>query len=86
MHIRTSLTHAGHSAYKATHASTTDALLAERDHIDGSHRMTDQLLEQAYETRGEFGRQRSAISGINTRMHGVLGMFSSPCSPSLLPA
>lgn len=72
------LTVAGHSAYKAAHASTTDALLAERGHIDSSHRMTDQLLEQAYETRAEFGHQRNAISGINTRMHGVLSMFSSP--------
>lgn len=72
------LTLVGHSAYKAAHASTTDALLAERGHIDSSHRMTDQLLEQAYETRAEFGHQRNAISGINTRMHGVLSMFSSP--------
>jgi Golgi SNAP receptor complex protein 1 len=40
--------------------------------------MTDQLLEQAYETRAEFGQQRNAISGINTRMYGVLSMFSSP--------
>ena len=80
MHIHSSFSHAVHSAYKAAHASTTDALLAERDYIDGSHRMTDQLLEQAYETRAEFGHQRNAISGINTRMHGVLGMFSSPCS------
>ena len=72
------LTLVGHSAYKAAHASTTDALLAERGHIDSSHRMTDQLLEQAYETRAEFGHQRNTISGINTRMHGVLSMFSSP--------
>ena len=80
MHNHNSLSDAVHSAYKAAHASTTDALLAERDYIDGSHRMTDQLLEQAYETRAEFGQQRNAISGINTRMHGVLCMFSSPCS------
>ena len=72
------LTLAGHSAYKAAHASTTDALLAERDHIDSSHQMTDHLLEQAYETRAEFGQQRNAIHGINTRMQGVLSMFTSP--------
>lgn len=82
MPIHLSQTHIGDSAYKAAHASTTDALLAERDHIDGSHRMTDQLLDQAYETRAEFGRQRNAISGINTRMHGVLGTFS--CSSQRL--
>ncbi|EPT03518.1 hypothetical protein FOMPIDRAFT_1115882 [Fomitopsis schrenkii] len=56
-------------AYKS---SAADALLAERGHIDSSHRMTDDILAQAYETRAEFGRQRLTISGINARMQGVL--------------
>ncbi|KAI0652396.1 V-snare-domain-containing protein [Trametes meyenii] len=56
-------------AYKS---SAADSLLAERGHIDSSHRMTDDMLAQAYETRAEFARQRSTISGINTRMQGVL--------------
>ncbi|KAI0778718.1 V-snare-domain-containing protein [Trametes elegans] len=57
-------------AYKSLAA---DSLLAERGHIDSSHRMTDDMLAQAYETRAEFGRQRTTISGINSRMQGVLG-------------
>ncbi|KAI0734389.1 V-snare-domain-containing protein [Fomitopsis betulina] len=56
-------------AYKS---SAADPLLAERGHIDSSHRMTDDILAQAYETRAEFGRQRLTISGINARMQGVL--------------
>ncbi|KAL4246319.1 Golgi SNAP receptor complex member 1 [Abortiporus biennis] len=56
-------------AYKS---SAADSLLAERNHIDSSHRMTDDMLAQAYETRSEFSRQRSTISGINARMAGVL--------------
>ncbi|KAI9056985.1 V-snare-domain-containing protein [Trametes sanguinea] len=56
-------------AYKS---SAADALLSERGHIDNSHQMTDEMLAQAYETRAEFARQRSTISGINARMQGVL--------------
>jgi len=56
-------------AYKS---SAADSLLAERGHIDSSHRMTDDMIAQAYETRAEFGRQRSTISGINSRMASVL--------------
>jgi Golgi SNAP receptor complex protein 1 len=59
-------------SYKVANSSTTDALLAERGHIDSSHRMTDDILAQAYETRAEFGRQRTSIAGINTRMGSVL--------------
>jgi len=56
-------------AYKS---SAAEALLSERGHIDNSHRMTDDILNQAYETRAEFGRQRSSLAGINTRMMGVI--------------
>ncbi|KAF7303169.1 Golgi SNAP receptor complex member 1 [Mycena kentingensis (nom. inval.)] len=56
-------------AYKTTAA---DSLLAERGRIDSSHAMTDVMIEQAYETRADFGRQRSSIAGINTRMQGVI--------------
>ncbi|KAG8770127.1 hypothetical protein FRC12_004490 [Ceratobasidium sp. 428] len=59
-------------AYKAARSSATDSLLAERGRIDSSHRMTDDVLAQAYETRAEFSRQRSSLAGINTRMKGVL--------------
>ncbi|KAJ7195550.1 hypothetical protein B0H12DRAFT_1169274 [Mycena haematopus] len=56
-------------AYKS---SAADSLLAERGRIDSSHSMTDTMLEQAYETRAEFGRQRTALDGINSRMKTVL--------------
>ncbi|KAG9048830.1 hypothetical protein FS837_011913 [Tulasnella sp. UAMH 9824] len=60
------------NSYKAAHSSVTDALLEERGRIDSSHRMIDETLDQAYETRAEFGRQRTSLAGINTRMQGVL--------------
>ncbi|KAG5732831.1 Golgi SNAP receptor complex member 1 [Termitomyces sp. T112] len=56
-------------AYKS---STADALLAERGRIESSHRMTDDVLDQAYETRSEFARQRASLAGINNRMMDVL--------------
>ncbi|PAV22576.1 v-SNARE [Pyrrhoderma noxium] len=56
-------------AYKS---SAADSLLTERGHIDSSHRMADDILSQAYETRAEFNRQSFTLSGINTRMTGVL--------------
>ncbi|KAI6012407.1 V-snare-domain-containing protein [Pisolithus orientalis] len=56
-------------AYKS---STADALLAERGRIDSSHRMTDDILEQAYETRAEFGRQRTTLSSVGNRMAAVV--------------
>ncbi|KAF9225541.1 V-snare-domain-containing protein [Gyrodon lividus] len=56
-------------AYKS---SAADSLLAERGRIDSSHRMTDDILEQAYETRAEFSRQSFSLAGINTRMISVI--------------
>ncbi|KAF8506637.1 v-SNARE protein [Russula emetica] len=56
-------------AYKSTAA---ESLLAERGRIDSSHQMIDSTLDQARETRAEFGRQRSSLGSIQTRMVGVL--------------
>ncbi|EFI28688.1 hypothetical protein CC1G_13714 [Coprinopsis cinerea okayama7 len=56
-------------AYKS---SAADSLLEERSRIDSSHRMTDDLLDQAYETRSEFARQRMSLQGINSRMLHVI--------------
>ncbi|KAF8531268.1 V-snare-domain-containing protein [Gautieria morchelliformis] len=56
-------------------SSAADSLLAERGRIDSSHRMTDDLLGQAYATRDEFSRQRSSLASINARMGGVLSTF-----------
>ncbi|KAG8811953.1 hypothetical protein FRC17_002266 [Serendipita sp. 399] len=59
-------------SYKTAHSTTTDALLAERGRIDSSHRMTDDMLAQAYETRADMSRQRADIAGINTRMQDII--------------
>ncbi|KAJ4472600.1 v-SNARE protein [Lentinula edodes] len=56
-------------AYKS---SAADSLLAERGRIDSSHRMTDDLINQAYETRADLARQRYSLSGINTRVGHAL--------------
>ncbi|KAL9716438.1 protein transport protein gos1 [Leucoagaricus gongylophorus] len=56
-------------AYKS---SAADSLLAERGRIDNSHRMTDDILAQAYETRSEFAHQRTALSSMNVRMVTVV--------------
>jgi len=56
-------------AYKS---SAAEALLVERGRIDSSHQMVDDTLDQARETRAEFGRQRSSLGAIQTRMVGVL--------------
>ncbi|EIN13877.1 v-SNARE protein [Punctularia strigosozonata HHB-11173 SS5] len=56
-------------AYKS---SAADSLLAERSRIDSSHRMTDDILEQAYTTRAEFSSQSVSISSINARMQNVI--------------
>jgi len=56
-------------AYKS---SAAEALLSERGHIDSSHRMADDILEQAYEARADLGHQRSALGSIGTRMAGVM--------------
>lgn len=57
------------AAYKS---SAADSLLAERGRIDSSHSMTDQILDQAYETRAEFSRQSMSLANINSRMTGVI--------------
>lgn len=60
------------SAYKS---STSDTLLSERGRIDSSHRMIDDITSQAHETRAEFGRQRTTLDGINSRMGTVMNQM-----------
>ena len=81
--IRTSMTHAldrrrllgavkaDINAYRAAHASETEAYLAERGHLDNSHRMLDETLDQAYATRAEFRAQQSQLGSVTSRMAGV---------------
>ncbi|KAH8551296.1 V-snare-domain-containing protein [Umbelopsis sp. PMI_123] len=53
--------------------STSDYMLTERNKIENSHRMTDMVLDQAYATRDDLGRQRNMLRGVNSRIGGVLG-------------
>ncbi|KAM0750164.1 V-snare-domain-containing protein [Meredithblackwellia eburnea MCA 4105] len=71
------------SAFKSSnHSSATDALLSERNHIDNSHRMLDDIMGTAHDTRATFAQQRSNIQGINARMNGVIAQV--PALNSLL--
>ncbi|KAF5097806.1 hypothetical protein DV451_003686 [Geotrichum candidum] len=47
-------------------------LMNERNRIDNSNSMADSLLAQAYETRDEFVRQRTTLSGVQRRLVGTL--------------
>jgi golgi SNAP receptor complex member 1 len=49
-------------------ASDMEMLITERDRIDHSHGIADSVLETAYATRNEFGRQRQTLTRINQRL------------------
>ncbi|KAG2177272.1 hypothetical protein INT43_007929 [Umbelopsis isabellina] len=54
---------------------TSEYMLTERNKIENSHRMTDMVLDQAYATRDDLGRQRTMLRGVNSRMGGILGIY-----------
>ena len=58
-------------------ASDTEMLITERDRIDHSHSIADSVLETAYATRNEFGRQRQTLTRLNQR----LMQSASTCTP-----
>lgn len=64
------------NAYKSSLPPQTDALLAERNRIDSSNRMTDDILNQAYATREDFAQQRTMLAGVNSRIGGVLSEWT----------
>ncbi|KAJ3274859.1 Golgi SNAP receptor complex member 1, partial [Blyttiomyces sp. JEL0837] len=59
--------------YKNT--SMQDYLLTERNKIDGSHNMADQVLEQAYETRDQLDSQRRMLFNSRSRLSQTLSRF-----------
>ncbi|CAB4404072.1 unnamed protein product [Rhizophagus irregularis] len=63
------------SSFKSGISSETDYFLGERGRIESSHRMTDMIIEQAYETREEIGRQRNILLNMNNRMNRLTNMF-----------
>lgn len=62
-------------SYKAARASQTEALLADRDHIDASHRMIDEITATAQATRQAFFEDSATIRNINARMGRVAGQI-----------
>ncbi|KAJ2956817.1 hypothetical protein NQZ79_g7391 [Umbelopsis isabellina] len=48
--------------------------------------MTDMVLDQAYATRDDLGRQRTMLRGVNSRMGGVLEQHFSNVSDSIYSA
>ncbi|EJU02644.1 V-snare-domain-containing protein [Dacryopinax primogenitus] len=56
-------------------STTTDALLTERGHIDSSHRMADELLQHAHDTRAEFRTQSQSLSSVQSRISTALNSF-----------
>jgi golgi SNAP receptor complex member 1 len=65
---REALTRSLHRPRSTQPIADTDRLITERDRIDHSHSITDSVLQTAYATRTEFGRQRQALSRINERL------------------
>ncbi|KZO96412.1 V-snare-domain-containing protein [Calocera viscosa TUFC12733] len=59
-------------SYKTARSTTTDALLNERGHIDSSHRMADELIQHANDTRSEFRTQSRQLGSVQSRMTSVL--------------
>ncbi|CAD6884969.1 unnamed protein product [Tilletia controversa] len=55
-------------AHKLRTAPEADQLLAERGHIDNSHRMIDSTLEQAYATRADLSSQHNMLLSATTRI------------------
>jgi Golgi SNAP receptor complex protein 1 len=51
-------------------------LITERDRIDHSHSIADSVLETAYATRTEFGRQRQTLARLNQRLMQSASAFS----------
>ena len=54
-------------------------LITERDRIDHSHNIADSVLETAWATRSEFGRQRQILTRINQRLMQSASAFSPVC-------
>ncbi|KAK0543052.1 coatomer subunit delta [Tilletia horrida] len=58
-------------AYKLRTAPEADQLLAERGHIDNSHRMIDSTLQQAYATRADLASQHSLIQSATAKIRAT---------------
>ncbi|KAI9305168.1 hypothetical protein BJ944DRAFT_162211 [Cunninghamella echinulata] len=59
--------------FNAGNTDDADYYLTERNRVESSHRMTDMILDQAYATRHEVGRQGRTLQSVNSRITGVMG-------------
>ncbi|CAO3646619.1 unnamed protein product [Cunninghamella echinulata] len=59
--------------FNAGNTDDADYYLTERNRVESSHRMTDMILDQAYATRHEVGRQGRTLQNVNSRITGVMG-------------
>ncbi|KAF9207407.1 hypothetical protein BGZ49_000494 [Haplosporangium sp. Z 27] len=57
--------------------SASDYLLNERARIDGSHRLADSALEQAYAAQDDLKRQGSTLLSVNQRINNVASQLPS---------
>ena len=61
------------SSFKSSQmASEEDRHLNDRSSINSSHRLADDVLGQAYETRYQFSNQRQTLFNSNSRMGSVM--------------
>lgn len=58
------------NAYRASNPSAAEAeyMLEERNRLDNSHSMVDNVLSQAYAVNENFGLQRETLASINRRI------------------
>lgn len=63
--------------YREQNASEIQGYLQERTHLDRSHQMIDETLDQAFATQAEFRAQRDILSGSLGRMQQVIAQVPS---------
>ncbi|CAJ0914438.1 16235_t:CDS:2 [Entrophospora sp. SA101] len=59
------------SSYKSGASSETDYFLRERGKIENSNKMTDMIIEQAFETRDAIERDRAILLNSNSRIRNL---------------
>ncbi|KAG1442320.1 hypothetical protein G6F56_011112 [Rhizopus delemar] len=59
----------------ASNRDNPDYYLTERNRIEGSHRMTDMILEQAYATREDMSRQGRIMRSVNQRVGNIVNQI-----------
>ncbi|CAJ0845841.1 13074_t:CDS:2 [Entrophospora sp. SA101] len=63
------------SSYKSGASSETDYFLRERGKIENSNKMTDMIIEQAFETRDAIERDRAILLNSNSRIRNLKSIY-----------